>query len=380
MKNTKTFHSGRAIFSLLILICCVIVGAVLKIAAGVVLPFTIAVLLAFVMYPVVKWLSKHRIPHFLSILLVVVILGSVLCVFGMVLISVGTNILSIYPQYEDRVTEIYIWVANFFELPYDETLSVWDNVWGQLGVRTWVRDFAFSFSNIFFNFVSNAILVILFIVFILLEANFFKEKLEAAFDNRSGRINRMGHDLMSQVTRYLTAKFYISLANGVIFAVVFYFIGLEFAILWGVIQFIMNFIPNLGSIVAGVGISLFALIQFWPEPGPIILVVAVVLAVNMILCNIFDPKIVGDHVGISPLMVLVSLAIWGYIWGFAGMILAVPMTVIIKIACENVPILEPVSILIGTRKSVLAKKAEQDIPSDSFQGNSSDNFQGKTEN
>ena len=340
----------------------------LKFAATVILPFTIAVLLAFVMYPMVKSLNKRRIPQFLSILLVVLILGSVLCVFGMVLISVGTNILSLYPQYEDRVTDIYKWVAEFFELPYDEDLSVWGNLWGQLGVRTWVSSFAFSFSNIFFNFVSNAILVILFIVFILLEASFFKEKLEAAFEKRSERINRMGHDLMAQVTRYLTAKFYISLANGIIFAVVFYFIGLEFALLWGVIQFIMNFIPNLGSIVAGFSISLFALIQFWPEPGPVILVVAVVLAVNLILCNIFDPKIVGDHVGISALMVLVSLAIWGYIWGFAGMILAVPMTVIIKIVCENIPILEPVSILIGTRKSIQAKKAEQDTYSDSFQG------------
>jgi predicted PurR-regulated permease PerM len=118
----------------------------------------------------------------------------------------------------------------------------------------------------------------------------------------------------------------------------------------------MNFIPNIGSIVTGVAISLSALIQFWPEPGPVILVVVVVLVVNLILCNIFDPKIVGDHVGISPLIVLASLVIWGWIWGFAGMILAVPMTVIIKIVCENIPIMEPVSILIGSRKSVNAKR------------------------
>jgi predicted PurR-regulated permease PerM len=122
----------------------------------------------------------------------------------------------------------------------------------------------------------------------------------------------------------------------------------------------MNFIPTLGSIAAGVGISLFAIIQFWPEPGPIIIVIIIILAVNLILCNIFDPKIVGDNVGISPLVVLVSLSIWGYIWGFAGMLLAVPMTVIIKIICENIPIMEPVSILIGSRKSVLAKKAENE--------------------
>jgi predicted PurR-regulated permease PerM len=168
----------------------------------------------------------------------------------------------------------------------------------------------------------------------------------------------MGHDLMYQVTRYLTAKFYISLANGVIFAVSFYFIGLEFAVFWGVLQFILNFIPNLGSIAGGVIMSLFALVQFWPEPGPVILVVTVILSVNMILGNILDPKIIGEHVGISPVMVLVSLAIWGYIWGFAGMVLSVPLTVIIKIVCENIPIMEPVSVLMGTRRSIRKRKEE----------------------
>jgi predicted PurR-regulated permease PerM len=93
------------------------------------------------------------------------------------------------------------------------------------------------------------------------------------------------------------------------------------------------------------------------------MVVGIVLVVNLILCNIFDPKIIGDHVGISPLMVMISLSIWGYIWGFAGMILAVPMTVIIKIVCENIPILEPVSILIGTRKAVVKKTDAEQLKS-----------------
>jgi predicted PurR-regulated permease PerM len=135
---------------------------------------------------------------------------------------------------------------------------------------------------------------------------------------------------------------------------------LEFAIVWGVFQFFLNFIPTLGSIAGGVIISLFALIQFWPEPGPVIVVVVIILAVNLILSNILDPKLIGDHVGLSPLVILVSLSIWGYIWGFAGMVLAVPMTVIIKIICENIPILEPFSILLGSRKSVLAKKVENE--------------------
>jgi len=361
VKDTfRTFNSGRAIFFTMIFVCCILIGAVLKIASMVVLPFTIAVLLAFVMYPLVKWLDKFRIPRFISILFVVFIIAAGLSVFGMVLFTSGRNIFSLYVKYERRINDIYIWIAHLLELSYDESLSIWQNLWSQLGIRTWVYNFTFSFSNIFFKFITSAVLVIIFVVFILMETKYFKEKLEIAFNKHSERINQMGHDLMSQVTRYLTAKFYISVANGVIFAAAFHLIGLEFAIFWGILQFILNFIPNLGSIVCGLVVSLFALVQFWPEPSPVIMVVSVVLIVNLVLGYTMDPKIIGDHVGISPLIVLTSLAIWGYIWGFAGMILAVPMTVIIKILCENINFLEPVSILMGTRKSVLAKKTEKE--------------------
>ena len=358
--RTKFFQHNNAIFFLMVFVCCIIAGAVLKIAATVVLPFTIAALLAFVMYPIVKALDKLKCPRAISILLIIVIIVAGLYVFGMVLFTSGRMIVAQYPKYENRFIEIYAWAARLFALPFDEHLTFWENIWGQLGIRTFVRDFTFYFSNHVFRFISSAIIVILFVIFILLEASFFRNKLEIAFANRSDRIYKMGHDIMDQVTRYLTAKFFISLANGLIFAVSFHLVGLEFALVWGVVQFLLNFIPNLGSIAAGVAISFFALIQFWPDPVPIIIVVAIILVVNMVLCNIFDPKIVGEHVGVSPLMIMVSLAIWGYIWGFAGMVLAVPMTVTIKLVCENIPLLEPVAILIGTKKSVLARKAERE--------------------
>jgi len=361
MKNTsKTFHSGRAIFSLLILICCIFIAAVLKIAASVILPFTISILLAFVMYPLVKWLDKLKFPRFASILLIVIIMGIILYILGMVIYTTGKTIFSFYPKYEERLTEIYIWIARFFDLSYDESKTFFENMWNQLGVRSFIRSSTGSVANVSLKFIQNAVLTIIFMVFILLEASYFKEKLEVAFEKRSERINQMGHDLMDQVTRYLAAKFVMSLANGIIFVAAFSLVGLEFAVVWGVIQFFLNFIPTLGSVVTGLGISLFALIQFWPNPAPIIIVVAIVLVTNIILGNILDPKIVGDHVGISPLMILLSLAIWGYLWGFAGLVLAVPMTVIIRIVCDNIPILEPVSTLIGSQKSVNAKKAENE--------------------
>ncbi|MDR1251475.1 MAG: AI-2E family transporter [Treponema sp.] len=355
----RTFNSGRANFFLVAFISCIIAGTVLKLTASIILPFTIALLLAMVMYPLVLGLDKFHIPRIFSILLSVAFIIAGLYVLGMVLFTSGRTILSLYPRYENRLTEIYVWAARFFEFSYDEDLSFWQNLWSQLGIRTIIRTFTLSFSNFFLKFMQNALLVVLFMSFLMLEASQFSEKLELAFEKRAGQFKRMGADIIRQVTRYLTAKFLISLVTGLVVAIGLRLAGLEFAVVWGVIQFVLNFIPSLGSIAAGVAASLFALLQFWPDPGPVILVILIMLGANMIIGNILDPKIIGDNVGISPLVVLVSLGIWGWLWGFIGMILAVPMMVSIKIICENFSFLEPISILLSSRKAVQAKKAEQ---------------------
>ena len=354
----KTFNSGRANFFLMAFISCIIAGAVIKLTSSVILPFTIALLLAMVMYPVVLGLDKLRIPRIVSIFLVILLIVAGLYVFGMVLVTSGRTIISRISKYESRLTEIYLWAARFFELSYNQDLSFLENLWNQLGVRTMIRAYTFSFSGFFVQFLQNALLVVLFVGFLLVEASHFKEKLELAFEDRSTQIKQMGDDIIHQITRYLTAKFFISLLTGLVVTLGLWAAGLEFAFVWGLLQFVLNFIPSLGSIAAGVAVSLFALLQFWPDPGPVLLVIFIMLGTNMIIGNVLDPKIIGDNVGISPLAVLVSLAIWGWLWGFAGMILAVPMMVIIKIVCENFPFLEPFSILIGSRKAIHAKHGE----------------------
>jgi len=291
--------------------------------------------------------------------LVVLLIITGMYILGMVLFSSGRMIIMYLPKYESRFNEIYNWLARLLDLPNNQKLSFWQNLWGQEVIRTFVRKFTFSFSNIFFKFLSSALLVVLFMVFLLVEASFFREKLMIAFENRIGRIDRIGNDIIFQITRYLAAKFIISLANGIVLAISLSFAKLEFAVVWGVIQFILNFIPTLGSIVVGVIVSLFAILQFWPDPGPVILVISILLGLN-ILSSLLDPKIIGDNMLISPLVVLASVAIWGYIWGFAGMVLAVPMMVIIKIVCENIPIMEPISIMMGSKRSTYARKAESE--------------------
>jgi predicted PurR-regulated permease PerM len=356
MDKGNQFNSGRAVFFLLAVITVILVGAVLKITSSMMLLFTIALLLALVISPLVNFLgNKFRIPRLMSVLLVLLFLVGGIYAMGMILYSSGRSLLTLYPRYEARITEIYIWAARLFELPYDEHLSIFDNIWGQAGVRNSVRDMTLTFSNTFLGFLSNAVMMVIIMIFILLEAAFFKEKLIRAFEGtRAGQIIKISSDIMKQVTRYLSIKFIVSLVTGFLVGLGLWIIGVEFAAVWGLIQFVLNFIPVVGSIAVGVAATLFTLIQFWPDPMHVVAAGIVMLTLNMVIGMIIEPKIMGDNLGISPLMVLVFLMIWGWLWGFAGLILAIPMMSIIKIVCENIPVLEPISILLGSHKAVLA--------------------------
>ena len=356
MDRGSQFNSGRAVFFLLAIITVILVAAVLKITSSMMLLFTIALLLALVISPLVNFLgNKFRIPRITSVLLVLLFLVGGIYAMGMILYSSGRTLLTLYPRYEARITEIYIWVARLFELPYDEHLSIFDNIWGQAGVRNSVRDMNLAFSNTFLGFLSNSVMMVIIMIFLLLEAAFFKEKLIRAFEGtRAGQIIKISSDIMKQVTRYLSIKFIVSLVTGFLVGLGLWVIGVEFAAVWGLIQFVLNFIPVVGSIAVGVAATLFSLIQFWPDPMHVVATGIVMLTLNMVIGMIIEPKIMGDNLGISPLMVLVFLMIWGWLWGFAGLILAVPMMSIIKIVCENIPVLEPISILLGSHKAVLA--------------------------
>ncbi|HON13373.1 MAG TPA: AI-2E family transporter, partial [Treponema sp.] len=288
--------------------------------------------------------------------------GGSLYLAGLILFSSGRTILSQYPRYEKRFLEIYSWIAGLLGLPYDAHQSFIDNIWGQLGLRNQIRNYTLSFTNSFLAFLKNMVMVLLFVVFLLLESAHLEEKITLAFENRfSGKIKSIVEAIVTQVSRYLTIKFFVSLATGILVALGLALLKVDFWLIWGIISFILNFIPTIGSLAAGAGVTLFALLQFWPHGWPILGAFLVMLLVNFIIGNILEPQIQGDNLGLSPFVVLVSLLAWGWLWGFAGLVLAVPMTVIVKIVCEHIPLLEPVAILIGSYKDILKYNTDKAI-------------------
>lgn len=335
------------------------VGA-MKITASVVLPFIIAVLLTFVLEPVIILLEKIKIPRAIGAVVVVLIVATGIYITGIILFQSIKTILTLYPKYEARFSYLYALLAQAFKLPYDEHISPFQNLWGQLGVRARVQEFALTTSSTFLDLFTNTVMVVLFVVFLLLEIGHFRARIEIAFQGiMSTRIQKIVADVIKQVARYLSTKFFISLATGISVSLILWWIGLDFPIIWGVISFIMNFIPNIGSTFAGLGVTAFALVQFWPAPGPILATAATMLSINMLLGNVIEPRVQGQNLGLSPFIILVSLSGWGWLWGFSGLVLAVPMTVIVKIICENIPGLESVSIMMGSYQQVKKKHKER---------------------
>ena len=201
--------------------------------------------------------------------------------------------------------------------------------------------------------VSNVLVVVLILTFILLEAGAFPRKLRVAFGgvNAERRFGSMMHDLR----RYLGIKTAISLATGGLVAAWLALLGVDFALLWGFVAFGLNFIPNLGSILAAIPTTLLTMLQLGFFYA--LLVAIGYLVVNLVLGNLVEPLLLGRRLGLAPLFVLLSLVFWGWVWGPVGMLLSVPLTMVVKILLENTEDLQWVAVLMGDEASALRQRS-----------------------
>ena len=377
----KLVNFARPIFLLLLVLTVIVLAAVLKVTGTFLVPVTIAMFVSLVFEPLIVTLNtKFKIPWIAGIFIVLtLVIVSVWIIASLLLTSIRT-IIDLYPRYEERFTVIYKAIAGLFALPYNAESTLFQNLWGQLSIRQTLRNFAFSLSNSLIVFFKDLLLVLLFAVFFLLDLRYLRQKLDFAFgDGSKGKAAIIITDIIQQVTRYMSVKFFISLLTGVLIFLGTFAVGMGFPILWGFLAFILNFIPNFGSILSGVLTSVFALVQFWPKPAPVVFVAVLMCAVNFILGNIIEPRVQGRHLGLSPFIIIVSLSFWGWLWGFTGLILAVPMMVILKIICENVSILHPAAVLMGNYTYTHELQKEQEAQPQSAESTAENERQKDTE-
>lgn len=336
------------------------------------IPITFAIILACVLHPVIELLTRLHIPKPLAIIIVSALLIFVIFFGGAILINSFRSILNNYPAYEARFLTIYEYFADTFNLAFDADKSFFDNLWTGMNelfnFRGYVQRFAVSLSGDVYAFSRNLFIVILLMIFLLTEINTMAEKIKKAFEDKmENRVGKIAGTVVKEVTSFLFIKFYISLGTGILVYICLRIIGLDFAIIWAVVAFVLNFIPTFGSIISALVTTVFATIQFFSltnpqQNGKIVAVFLVMLCINFVIGNIVEPKIEGDNLGLSPFVIVASLSIWGWIWGFVGMILAVPFMVIIKIVCDNVSYLKPIAVILGSKpqKEDASDKPHQD--------------------
>ncbi|HAM78336.1 MAG TPA: AI-2E family transporter [Treponema sp.] len=358
----KTQNFAKSIFLILLFFALITLVAILKILNAFFIPLTVSILLSFVFYPFCKKLHKLRIPWALCVIIVIVVALFALYFIGNLLANSLSTIVHTYPKYEERFTSIYQTFCRTFKIHYEEDSSLFVNLWNSIKVRSTLQNMAFTLSGSIVDFTKKFLVVGLLTIFLLLEINSMKDKITKAFPIREfgKKILNIAENTISDVTHYISIKFIISLLTGILVFAITFFAKMDFPVLWGFLSFVLNFIPSFGSIISCALTTLFALLQFYPEWGLVLFIGIATVSINMILGNIIEPRWEGSDLGISPFIILVSLSFWGWMWGFLGMILAVPLMVIIKIVCENIELLQPFAVIIGTNKSHRRKKKEED--------------------
>ncbi|MCZ6480726.1 MAG: AI-2E family transporter [candidate division NC10 bacterium] len=326
---------------LLIAASLVVVIAGLRAAAPIALPFALSLLLAILSLPLLLWLQDKRIPTTLAVLLTV--LANIVCL-GTIVLIVGGSVESFTreaPKYADRLQQMNAALLAWLQ---SKGIEVSPEIARDVINPGRAMAFVGQMFNSLASVLSNFILVIITTIFILFEITQFPQKLRLVFGSQDSDSDTFTK-IVVDVQRYLGIKTLISLATGILIGVWVAILGVDFPILWGFLAFLFNYIPNLGSILAAVPTLLLALVQL--GPGAAALVGLGYLAVNMVLGTFVEPYFMGRKLGLSTLVIFLSLVFWGWVWGPVGMLLSVPLTMVVKILLENSENFRWVAVLLA---------------------------------
>jgi AI-2 transport protein TqsA len=304
----------------------VIVVAGMRAASAIINPFLIAVFVATLCAPPLFWLQRQGVPNGLAV--AIILLG--LLVTALILMGfVGRSLNALtqqLPVYQERLGVIMSGLVNWLSsLGLDMTNVLISDYLSPGKIMTLVYFTLSTFRGLF----TNMFLVFLIVLFILIEAAGFPLKLAAAFPNPE---KTLGHfkAMTTSVNQYMGVKAVFSMATGVLIWLILALIGVDFAPTWGLLAFLLNFIPNIGSIIAAVPAILLALLQLG-FPAALLTLLGY-LVVNISIGNFLEPRFMGRRLGLSTLVVFLSLLFWGWVLGPIGMVLSVPLTMIVKIA------------------------------------------------
>jgi len=340
-------ETSKKIYIFLIVVTSIIVCIY---AQSIIIPFILAILFWFLIRVIKKLLMKvkliSRLPGWIVTLFSTLLLMGFL-VLAVSMISKNIKLLSTtLPVYEANVNKITEQINQRFDI---NIMNMAGNFAKGLNFGSILSSLLSALTSLF----SNAFTVLLYLLFLLLEEPILPKKLRAMYpekkrhDHVKGLIDKIDHS----IGNYIALKTVTSLLTGFLSYFALLFIGIDAPVFWAFLIFVLNFIPTIGSLIATIFPSVFAVLQFG-EITPGILVLSIVGAIQMIVGNLVEPRMMGNTLNISPLVVFLTLAVWGVMWGISGMLLSVPITVILIIIMSEFPGTQPFAILLSQRGNI----------------------------
>lgn len=336
--NLPKQHTGL----LATLAALVIIIAGVKSASTLLVPFLLAIFISIICAGPFSWLQQHKVPAPIALLLVI---ATVMLAGLLVATLVGssvTDFTSNLPTYQEKLRGLTVQLIDYLnnfgikiskELLFDhfDPGAVMQSAASMLAKAGGV--------------LTNSFLILLTVIFILFEAAGLPAKLRAALPDADSSLASF-EKFINGVRQYLAIKTLVSFATGIAVAFGLFLLGLDYPLLWGLIAFLFNYVPNIGSIIAAIPAVLLAVVQLGSVQA--LVVAAIYLSINLLMGSAIEPKLMGRKLGLSTLVVFFSLVFWGWLLGPVGMLLSVPLTMIVKIALEVNDSTRWLAILLGS--------------------------------
>lgn len=317
----------------------VIIIAGLMAAKDIVVPILLAIFITILISPLLKMLQEKGLNRTFAFIGVVLILIIVMTLFGLLISSSLHDFSLNLPVYEAKFRATMTAIMNYF---HAQGLEFSDVMISTLIDPGKIARFASELIKGFGSALTSGFMILLLVIFMLLEASVLPKKLKAI------HVDALSHaaDVLRSVKQYMLLKSIFSLITALLVYIPLLFIGLDYALLWAVLAFLLNFVPNIGSIIAAVPAVLLALIQLGVVGA--VEVTVLFLVVNIVIGSILEPKFMGQGLGLSTLVVFVSLIFWGWVFGPVGMLLSVPLSIALKLALHTNPRTKWISFLMGS--------------------------------
>jgi AI-2 transport protein TqsA len=330
----------------------------LKLGQSFFVPVLLAGFIATVSFPITSWLRKRRVPMPIAVLLTVLVDFAFMTGVVIIVITLTGDLESkwqdrYYPAMNSKIDEVRETAVGVLEnLKIPDARKTVDNyatikIPAQIGKNFDPFDLGKDVAVRVLGFLGSTLLILILTVFMLSEARMFGRRVNAVLEARGPNLDRLMNST-ADIQRYLAMKTVVSLATGVLAGFLCWAAGLDFYILWGILAFALNFIPVLGSIIAG---GPPFIVAFLVDGGPSALAVGVgYISINIFLGNFLEPMLMGRRFGLSTLVVIISVLFWGFIWGPVGMFLAVPLTMVLKVMLDNSDELRWIAVAITKEK------------------------------